>query len=361
MYPSFAIKNFRCFSDIAIEGFERVNLITGKNNVGKTALIEALWLYHGHHNPVLGVTIDKFRGLDTFRKDDFLRNIFSDFDIDRQIELSAKDRIGRQSTLRITIQQKTISTVSMGNGKNGVDSKDLSAAEIIQQETTAPMESEAVYEFTDTSGSNVTARAFFEGKSIQVKQIAGGKKPSGIFLSARAPHDYAVIAERLSNLAVEKMEEVIVNALQIVEPRLRSLRVQFRGGVPLIYGDIGAKRLIPFPLMGDGMSRLLGIALAMTDAQDGILLIDEIENGIHHSVMPQLWKTIADLAERYNAQIFATTHSIECVLAAYEAFNSREPYDFSLHRLEQIKGKIQAIRYEKETLKAAIETNLEVR
>lgn len=113
------------------------------------------------------------------------------------------------------------------------------------------------------------------------------------------------------------MEEVIVNALQVVEPRLRSLRVQIMGGVPLIYGDIGAKRLIPFPLMGDGMSRLLGIALAMTDAQDGILLIDEIENGIHHSVMPELWKTVADLAERYNAQIFATTHSIECVLAAY--------------------------------------------
>ncbi len=101
MYHSFAIKNFRCFSDIDMEGFERVNLITGKNNVGKTALIEALWLYHGYQNPILGVTIDKFRGLETFRKDDFLRNIFSDFDIDRQIALSAKDRVGQQSTLRI--------------------------------------------------------------------------------------------------------------------------------------------------------------------------------------------------------------------------------------------------------------------
>jgi len=99
----------------------------------------------------------------------------------------------------------------------------------------------------------------------------------------------------------------------------------------------------------------------MTDAQDGILLIDEIENGIHHSVMPELWKTVAALAERYNAQIFATTHSIECVLAAYEAFSSREPYDFSLYRLEQVKGKIRSVQYEKDTLKAAIETNLEVR
>ena len=361
MYQSFAIKNFRCFSDIAIEGLERVNLITGKNNVGKTALIEALWVYHGYHNPVLGVTIDKFRGLETFRKGDFLRNIFSDFDIDRPIALSATDRGGQQNTLRITIQQKTVSTVSVGNGKNGRNGKDLSATDVIQQETTEPMESEAVYEFTDASGPTVSARAFLEGNNIQVKQAAGGKKPSGIFLSARNPHNYAVIAERLSNLAVEKMEEMIVNALQVVEPRLRSLRVQIMGGVPLIYGDIGAKRLIPFPLMGDGMSRLLGIALAMTDAQDGILLIDEIENGIHHSVMTELWKTVADLAERYNVQLFATTHSIECILSAFEAFCLREPYDFSLHRLEQIKGKIRAVKYDKEILRAAIETNLEVR
>jgi len=210
MYQSIAVKNFRCFSDIAMEGFERVNLITGKNNVGKTALIEALWLYHGYQNPVLGVTIDKFRGIETFRKDDFLRNIFSDFDIDRPIELSAKDRSGQQRTLRITIQQRTVSTVFMGNGKNGDNGKDLSAAEVISQETSEPVESEVVYEFTDASGTNVSARAFLEGNNIQVKQVARGKKPGGIFLAARVPHNYAVIAERLSNLAVEKMEEVIV-------------------------------------------------------------------------------------------------------------------------------------------------------
>ena len=154
---------------------------------------------------------------------------------------------------------------------------------------------------------------------------------------------------------------MIVKALQIVEPRLVSLRVQYRGGLPLIYGDIGLKRLIPFPLMGDGMSRLRGVALAMTDARDGILLIDEIENGIHHSVMSKLWKTVSALAQSNNVQVFATTHSIECVLAAYGAFNAREPYDFSLYRLDQVKGEIQAVRYDKETLAAAVETNLEVR
>lgn len=361
MYTSFTTKNFRCFKDIIIDGLERVNLITGKNNVGKTALLEALWLYHGYQNPVLGITIDKFRGLDTFKKDDFLRNIFFNFDPDQPILLSAVDASGNELTLHITIAQRSVSSVSIGNGTNGETQPDLTAAEIISQETTEPMDPEVVYEITDASGTRVSARAFFEGTSISVKPVAKGSKSSGIFLAARTAHNYAVIAERLSNLAVEKMEEVIVNALQVVEPRLLSLRVQYRGGIPLIYGDIGLKRLIPFPLMGDGMSRLLGVALAMTDARNGILLIDEIENGIHHSVMPKLWKTLSALAERYNVQIFATTHSIECVLAAYEAFSAQDPYGFSLYRLDQVKGDPRVVRYDKETLEAAVQTNLEVR
>lgn len=362
MYQSFVIKNFRCFSDIAIEQLERVNLITGKNNVGKTAFLEALWLHHGYQNPILGVRVDKFRGLDIVRKDDLMRNLFSDFNPDEEIILSSEKDKHRKSSLQIRIQERTKSRVLLKNGKEKDENEnDLSATRIIQQETTEAVSSEVIFEFTDVSGKTVHAKAFFEGDNIQIEQPSGIKKSSGIFLAARAPHNYTVLAERLSNLAVEKKEDIIVNVLKIIEPRLIALRVQHRGGVPLIYGDIGAERLIPFPLMGDGMSRLLGVALAMTDAQDGILLIDEIENGLHHSVMSELWTSIADLAHRYNVQIFATTHSLECILAAYEAFKSRDPYDFSLHRLEQIKGEIRVVKYDKEILKAAIESNLEVR
>jgi len=94
MYRSFTVKNFRCFQEMKIDGFERINLVTGKNNVGKTALLEALWVYHGYQNPILGVNIDKFRGLDTFRKDDFLRNMFFGFDAGEPIQLSAVDMNG---------------------------------------------------------------------------------------------------------------------------------------------------------------------------------------------------------------------------------------------------------------------------
>jgi hypothetical protein len=45
MIKDIEISNFRCFEHTKIEGFERVNLIGGKNNSGKTALLEAIFLY----------------------------------------------------------------------------------------------------------------------------------------------------------------------------------------------------------------------------------------------------------------------------------------------------------------------------
>ena len=90
-------------------------------------------------------------------------------------------------------------------------------------------------------------------------------------------------------------------------------------------------------------------------------MIDEIENGLHYSVLGDVWRVIDQTAKAFNTQIFATTHSRECIVAAHEAFESDDDYDFRLHRLDQINGTIRAVTYPQGTLEAAIETNLEVR
>jgi AAA15 family ATPase/GTPase len=120
-------------------------------------------------------------------------------------------------------------------------------------------------------------------------------------------------------------------------------------------------KMIPLPLMGDGMGRLLRIALAITDATKGIVLIDEIENGLHYTVMKNVWKAIAQLARKYSTQLFVTTHSRECIQAAHEAFTEEKTYDFLLHRLDRIKGKISDVVYDKEALEAALKAKFEIR
>src|SRR5207237_5063953 len=107
-------------------------------------------------------------------------------------------------------------------------------------------------------------------------------------------------------------------------------------GPVMMYCDIGVKRRIPMSQMGEGMTRLLSLVLEITNASDGIVLIDEIENGLHHSVLTKVWKAIAVAARRSDTQIFATTHSWECIKSAHEAFLESEFYDLRLHRIDRI-------------------------
>jgi len=362
VYKHFAIKNFRCFEDLTVEPLERINLIAGKNNVGKTALLEALWLHHGYHNPELGLRLRVFRGLDRFRRDEFLWDLFSGLNPEKIIELSSRDQANQTRSLHITIREHPTSRVSLRkeHPAEGIRRESLSA-DMIEQETTTPIESEVLLDYTDSSGKNLQAHAYVEPDGVRFERPSGVKEPSAIFLPAQQRSKLETLAERFGNLAVDKKETRIVQILRIIEPRLEDLTVQHRGGVPVIYGDIGMKRLMPLPLMGDGMGRLLGLALAIPEAHNGLLLVDEIENGLHYTVMGEVWRAIAKLAREYNAQIFAATHSEECIRAAHQAFTADEQYDFALHRLERVRGLIRAVTYDQETLEAALETGLEVR
>jgi len=361
MYKSFTIRNFRCFDDLTVEPLKRINLIAGENNIGKTALLEALWLHHGYHNPELGLRLRVLRGLDIFKRDEFLWDMFSEFDPEKTIELSSRDQDDQARSLHITIQEHPTSRVSLHKRPVEGNEREHLASEIIEQETTAPVESRILLDYTDASGQHIRAYAYVESDGIRFERPTGVKESSAILLAARQRDNPGTLAERFSNLAVDNREVQIVQILRIIEPRLKGLTVQHRGGSPIIYGDIGARRLMPLPLMGEGMGRLLGIALAVPEVQDGLLLVDEIENGLHHTVMGKVWGGIADLAHDYNVQVFATTHSEECLRAAHRAFAASKQYDFALHRLERVKDVIQAITFDRETLDAAIEMDAEVR
>jgi AAA15 family ATPase/GTPase len=160
---------------------------------------------------------------------------------------------------------------------------------------------------------------------------------------------------------VQKNEQFVVRALQILEPRLERLSVASLGGQLMLHGDIGTSRLVPLPLMGEGMVRLAEFAIGIGNAAGGVMLIDEFENGIHHSVLKKVWSAVAQAAREFNTQVFATTHSWECIVAAHEAFCESDEYEFRVHRLERIEERIRVITYDQKTLQAAIATGLEVR
>jgi AAA15 family ATPase/GTPase len=365
MYSSFTVKNFRCFRDISIESLERVNLIAGENNVGKTALLEAFWLHHGANVPDLARRVNSFRGLDQIDVKELFWELFLGFDPSLRIELVSYGIWGEKPrSLQIYLQERESVEIPLGQPPGGEPTT--------QEKSSAGIKAsrdEIIFEYTDEYDKTFTSRGWVVERQVaptvvelgfQSYQMPIGKRPLGIYLAARHRPSGREDIERFSNMEVVGKQDDIVEILKRVDPNIKRLSVIVRSGVPVLHVDIGDQRLVPVPLLGDGMGRLLSVALAIGNAQDGIILVDEIENGLYHRTMVDVWKVIASFTRQLNVQLFATTHSEECIRAAHQAFAEDSKYDFHLHRLEHIEDTIRAVTYEKETLGAALESGLEI-
>jgi predicted ATPase len=176
-----------------------------------------------------------------------------------------------------------------------------------------------------------------------------------------------MLAALWDRIGLTDLGEEVIAGLRLIEPTIT--------GVAFVEGTDGASgnRRIPLvkisnvsePLalksLGDGIMRLFHIIVALVNARDGILLIDEFENGLHWSVQPKIWKTVFRLAEKLNVQVFATTHSRDCIAGFEEAWNEQKS-DGAFFRLNvKQDGEVTATPYSCETLSDALETDVEMR
>jgi AAA15 family ATPase/GTPase len=114
--------------------------------------------------------------------------------------------------------------------------------------------------------------------------------------------------------------------------------------------------------MGEGMHRILNLAMAAVTVENGFLLIDEIETGLYHETQTDMWRLILELAQQLNIQVFATTHSWDCVCAFQEALDELEDKSIGkLFRLNQKGDKIRSVEYTADELAVAIPHSIEVR
>ena len=166
-------------------------------------------------------------------------------------------------------------------------------------------------------------------------------------------------------------EDFVVEALRIIEPSIERIATSgterrrgafnraIRGG--LLVRCKGIRDRIPIGSMGDGIWRLLGLALALARTEGGILLVDEIDTGLHYSVMENMWKLVNQTARKQKIQVFATTHSRDCYesLAAVCRDSVSEQSEVTIQRVER--GKTRSTAYSEQEIIAAAERGMEVR
>jgi len=162
-------------------------------------------------------------------------------------------------------------------------------------------------------------------------------------------------------------EDFVIEALQSIEPKIARIapgEIKFREpssriGFKVRLSD--SDQPIPIGSMGDGIWRILGLALAVVNARNGVLLVDEIDTGLHFSVMSDMWRLIWKTATRLNVQVFATTHNSDCwtSLDAIASIENPSPEGITIQRIE--KGKSSSIVFTERQVVIAAEQGIEVR
>ena len=350
MIKKLRVQNFRGLHDLAVENLRKVNLFAGQNNAGKTTLLEAIYLLLGRGNPKLALNVNAQRGITSVRyppatmSDILWKPLFKDFSTTNQINISAQYDNSATIQLKIVLTDNRLADIQF----NDID-------QIPTAETAEPDKLE--FTFTDENDDEFEGQISPTMDGTRVIRPDVETKPSTVFL-ASDKLNLREDAFRFGRLRARKQGHLIVEALKAIEPRLLSLEELSAGGGSMIWGDIGLDELLPLSAMGDGMARLVRLLLAVATASSGVVLVDEIENGLHYSVLPKVWEALEKAANVFNTQIFATTHSYECIAAAQSSLDKK---NFYVHRLENIRGRIECITFFDNEIETALKHHMDVR
>lgn len=353
MFTSVSIANYRGLKSLKLDPLGRINLIAGANNSGKTSLLEAVFLlaHGGNAGPAINSHVVRGGiggGVSPDANARALWNpLFADLDVSREIEISGQHSSYGALILKIEHRySKTVQTALANRdsrrGMAGTPELRFSLTRRLRKRRPLP---------------RVHSQIHFGANGPEVKTSGDPIVVPCAILSSCADQQEED-AKRLGALRVRKQADVVVDALRVIEPRLRAIDVIPGPGGHTLWGDVGLSEQLPLATLGDGLNRLARLVLAMGQARHFVVLVDEIENGYHHSVLERVWEVVFATAERFDTQVIATTHSYESIKAAHRASDG---LDFRLHRLESDDDGIRCVSYDPESLDGAFGHHLEVR
>lgn len=368
MLQSLEIENFRQFSHFTIPKLGRINLLTGKNNHGKTSILEAIHLLMTTEHPAQVMTeLQVMRGelSHTYENQKYaseIRHFFHNRVISNQKPIKIS---GLLNDHHKSFQIEIIPGHSKSNRIIPIDalSGNLQQPDLPQLRIKVRNFDESVdqYEGSLSSGEKI----IFSRQPLQ-SSILQNQNSELVFLTKLTAQEAAYF---YSQVVLLPEEERVLEAIRIIEPDIqriapKSVEVEVLGSMPKTGFFAKLKDLdeiVPIASMGDGLWNLMGIILILVNAKGKTLLIDEIDVGLHYSVMVDLWKLIWKITKELDIQVFATTHSQDCWKALGELIEAEEIYDneIMIHRIDAKHD--HSVSYDTDKIVIAAEDQVEVR
>ena len=169
-------------------------------------------------------------------------------------------------------------------------------------------------------------------------------------------------SKRLSDIRRKNQLSFLLDTLQTVFPDVTDVSVENNAGVWMVYVSTKqiTSQMIPMALHSAGMNRFVAILLGIASVPRGVVLIDELENGLYYKTLPDVWRAIHTFAQQYKTQVFATTHSMECLSAVRDVVHTAHD-DFSLIRATSENGERWLDLFSGDKLDGALESGFELR
>lgn len=355
MLKTLALHGYRGFESYRMTDFTRVNLVVGRNNSGKSSILEAIELLvsYGHISVFYDAARRRGETTSYIRRGygPGISNLFfgHEYEPGSFFELSSNDHW----RLRVSV----ISLDELGDvnwPRNPLDRDDQIEPAFGLSIVSEMEQKNAVIPLTE------------HGSIIDYRSISRRGDPLEKPVQFLALESFAStsMGKAWNEILTDGREVEIVKDLELLLPDIDSIHFltsERPTGSGILVGRRGTRRRVPIGSYGDGIRRLLAFRLALVSAANGFVLIDEIDAGLHWTVMEDIWRLLGEVAERSNVQIFATTHSYDSIrgLGTLIRAHPHLADQFSIHKLDQ--SLPQAVSLHGVDIPVAVDQGIEVR
>lgn len=359
MIDSFEVENFRSFRALKLRRLPAVNILVGKSASGKTALLEGFRMALGG-TPTVAWTLNGTRGIITPMppnptREQFeaaWRSYFLDFDTTKTIEFKLLDSEGRHASLSMYFDKERPVTPLPGSVIQNPGMP-------IFTNTIIPL----AFMRTSFSGEKSTLDATVHQQHFGQIHLQQGPELGTVsdFFPSTWQSNAQLVANWFSQLKVTNRTDDIVEAICKQFPEIQELSSESPYGAASVYARIrDHSEMMPIGLVSSGINKFLSLLIAVRTYRGGVVLIDEIENGIYYQMFPALWETLHKFAKENKTQLFLSSHSWECLRGAATVIE-KHPDDFSLIQVSHDRGESSASVAAGKNVAAAIESGIEIR
>ena len=367
------IERFRSIKKLKLEGLGGVNLITGRNNTGKSSILEALRILASDASPAVLSSILRYREEDISDTEEPGRSV----DVESLFQLCSLFTGFPQFS---EIKEPVILAVNGGMRSMHLNLSMGLFSEQREPDGTRRLVNQPPMPIPGVEATPALPALVIEsdnGRRIWTldyfKRFAGGRifrdlpeepRLPCVFVSPYGGERTANLGSLWDKIALTDRENDVVKALTIIDSDI--LKVSMVGGEgrrqlrTAIVRSKSFPRPVPLRSFGDGLNRLFCIVLSLVNAKDGLLLIDEFENGLHHTVQLDVWRGIFRLSKLLNVQIFATSHSWDAI-EAFQKAAAEHPAEGLLIRLTKKDESVISTLFRENELAVATREHIEVR